>query len=44
MKAGSTVDTLEVLDQAITDIDNICDGLDDASRCSPPGKAHYNHH
>ena len=28
MKAGSTADTLEVLDQAITDIDNICDGLD----------------
>ena len=36
MKAGSAADTLEVLDQAITD--NICDGLDDASRCSHQGK------
>jgi len=31
MKAGSAADTLEVLDQVITDIDNICDGLDDGS-------------
>ena len=38
MKAGSAADTLEVLDQPITDIDNICDGLDDASRCSHQGK------
>ena len=38
MKAGSAADTLEVLDQAITDINNICDGLDDASRCSHQGK------
>ena len=38
MKAGSAADTLEVLDQPITDIDIICDGLDDASRCSHQGK------
>ena len=38
MKAGSAADTLEVLDQVITDIDNICDGLDDASSCSHQGK------
>ena len=38
MKTGSAADTLEVLDQAITDIDNICDGLDDASSYSHQGK------
>jgi len=31
MKAGSAGDTLEFLDQVITDINNICDGLNDGS-------------